>query len=552
MAEDAFENDWMSEDDAEALGPSPSGEEEPRPWGLRPEEMPRADGERLPPRAREQALPEKDDDRFFDRWVVDKARALGNRAVRPPGVAQLKAAVRGFAEWRSLRHGPAAERQSLDDRALVAATEQNVKNAEAEAEQLEASAEEAEREAAKHEREAELADEKLGEFRPALRGSSWDFLLTLSANGVVFGVDIFVIRVALERIPSTPKEQWFTALLLGGGAVVVGDVLGWLAAAGSIRRDGSLRRPTWPTIVFVALMLIVSVLFFGQLGEFREFGLKVTAEQDGTNLGNPTFFTLAQILFLFASAVVSFAYVGRRSGRELQLSHQAAIGERDGSRAEAKRFREKAKGRRRAAAEAPALRAAAEERIAARERIAEGLAAHDIKQGEYLENLVDPEYMRERAGVESGIHFWQYGSGGPKPVPPTLWIVLAVLATLASGAGAYFFVKSVPSAVFVGVIVALAGAMLLAGRNGREEEAAAQERHRRYVAEFIAAARESGETATDIDRLVPLRPGGGPNGAANGNGNGRANPFDGLTRRELLDKLEQMQRIFEEEAGRDE
>jgi hypothetical protein len=549
MAEDQFDSQGM-----EPGGPPPEAEEsqeDPRPWALRPQEMPRGEAKEMAPRIREQALPEKGDDRFFDRWVVDKARALGGRAVRPPAVTQLKKAVRNFAEWRSLRHEPEAEQQSLSDRALVASTEERIKNAEAEAQQLEANAEAAEREAAQHDREAEMAEDKLSEFRPALRGSSWDFLLTLFSNGVVFGVDIFVIRVALERIPGTPKEQWFTSLLLGGGAVVVGDVLGWMAAASSIRRDGSLRRPSPTAVTLITIILVLAVWFFGQLGDFREFGLEAAAEQDGTQLGSPTFFTIAQILFLLSAAVVCFAYVGRRAGRELILSRQSAIKERDEREAKAKSLHDRAEAARRVAAEAPALRAAAEERIRSREKIAAGKVQHDLKQGEYLENLVDPEYMRERAGVESGINFWQFerrwrewsGWGGN----PLLLRVVPVAVTLAAGGAAYLIMDhSLLIAVITAVIVAVAFVVTLWGRGGSEPE---EDGDRRYFAEMLLAARSRKERATDIEQIVPSDQHSTASGnGSNGNGNGSKN----LTRRELEEQLDKVRQILGEGQDEDE
>lgn len=532
----------MAEDNLNSQGMEPEGgfegsgqPEDPRPWALRPQEMPPAAGKPMPPRVREQALPEKDDDRFFDRWVVDKARALGGRAVRPPAVAQLKKAVRSFAEWRSLRHHPAAEQQSLADRALVASTEERVKNAQVEAQQLKANAEAAEREAGRYGREAEIAEEKLDEMRPAMRGSSWDFLLTLSANGVVFGVDIFVIRVALERIPGTPKEQWFTALLLGGGAVVVGDVLGWMAAAGSIRRDGSIRRPSPTSIAFIAIILILAVWFFGQLGDFREFGLDAAAKQDGTKLGDPTFFTIAQILFLLSAAVVCFAYVGRRAGREQIFTRQVALEKQRKRAAEASALQQRAEVAERVAAEAPALKAAAEERIRSRERIAEGRIEHDLKQGEYLENLVDPEYMRERAGVESGINFWQFVSeqgpwGGGEGNAVALRLIPAV-ATLLAGGLAYLIVDSVLIAVVTGVIVAIAFGLALWGKGPEKQQDGA----RRYIAEMLVAARNRRERATDIEQLIPTgrRDAGSRNGSS---GNG----WEALTRKELEGRMQEV------------
>ena len=369
-------------------------------------------------------------------------------------------------------------------------------------------------------------------------------MLTLAGNGVVFGVDIFVIRVALERIPSTPEEQWLTALLLGGGAVVVGDILGWMAAAGSIRRDGTLRRPAPTTIAFVTIMLVLAVWFFGQLGEFREFGLEVTAKKDGTTLGSPTFFTIAQILFLLASSVVSFAYVGRRTGRELQLSRQTATERREEHEAEAQKLREQAKAERRLAAEAPALRAAAEKRIESREKIAQDRALRDLKQGEYLESLIDPEYMHERAGVESGIHFWQFEHSLRLSPPSQLGLVLGVALTLAIGGAAYGLFHSWLIAVLSGVFVAAGAAFALAGTNGKDEAAATRQRQRRYIAELTATARETDESATDIERLVRDPAAATANGKGNGNGN---DGFSRWTRQEMVETMNKIRDILEED-----
>jgi hypothetical protein len=549
MAEDHFNNFGVPGEGA--YDDSGSSRENSEPFALRPQEMSRAEGEPQPPRPREQALPEKDDDRFFDRWVVDKARILGSRAVRPPAVSQLKKAVRGFAEWRSLRHRPAAEQQSLSDRALVAATDEKIKNAQAEAEQLAANAQAAEREAAKRAREAEIADEKLMELPPAMRGSSWDFLLTLFANGVVFGVDIFVIRVALERIPGSPEEQWFTALLLGGGAVVVGDVLGWMAAAGSIRRDGRLRRPSPTSIAFITIILVLAVWFFGQLGDFREFGLQAAAKHDGTKLGNPTFFTIAQILFLLSAAVVCFAYVGRRAGRELMIVRQSALDEEGNCTREATKLRDEAQAAERVAAEAPALRAAAEERIRSRERIAEGKIEHDLKQGEYLENLVDPEYMRERAGVESGINFWQFlhdqSSWSTQGGNVLLLRILPAAATLAAAGAAYLIVDSALIAIVTAMIVAVAFAVALWGK---AREQVREDGSRRYVAEMLEAARSRRERATDIERLVPSDGPHGTNGAGNASGNG--NGWKDKTRKELEEWMSEVRDAVERSPDADE
>jgi hypothetical protein len=494
--------------------------EDPRPTALQPQAMPTAEVPSMSPRLREQALPEKEDDRFFDRWAVDKARELGARAVKRSALAKLREAVRGFAEWRSLRHGPAAERANVSDRELVASTDATIVKAEAEARRLNTEADRLEDKAGEADQEVEALGERLLRFAPALRGSDWDFNLVLLANAVVFGVDIFIIHLSLGLIPGSAREYWLTALAMGAGAVVVGDVLGWVAAAGSIRKDGSIGRPSRPSIAVAAGLLILAVWFFVELGDFREDGILALARQDGVRLGNPTFFTIAQILFVLAAAAACFAYVARRHGREAHAQYLEAVGERDAHRKQLRSLRERAERARRVAAEAPALRKAAQERIRARERIAAGDAEQDIKQGEYLQSLIEPEYMRERADVESGVRYWQVESDDEFGRSEWLLIGAAVAATLFSGGLAFLVVHSVFAAVVTGAIVAGAFALASGRRDSDEEGAPKRERRRRYVAQMVAAVRNGKDRAGDIERLVPIPP---PSPASSGSadGNGR-------------------------------
>lgn len=512
-----------SEDPRSPFEESRSDSEDPRPSALRPQVMPTAEVPSMSPRVREQALPEKDDDRFFDRWVVDKAQQLGARAVKRSALAKLREAVQSFAEWRSLRHDPAAERANMSDKALVASTDATISKAEAEAERFAAEAKEAEEKAEELDRAAETVAEKLSRFAPALRGSEWDFYLALLANVVVFGVDIFIIHLSLGLIPGDEMEYWLTALAMGAGAVVVGDVVGWIAAAGSIRKDGSIGRPGGPSAAAVAGILILAVWFFVELGDFREDGILALAQQDGVRLGSPTFFTVAQILFVLAAAAACFAYVARRQGRETKVEHTKALEERDATRKEAKSLRERVERALRVAAEAPALREAAKERIQAREKIAAGDAKHDLKQGEYLKSLIDPEYMRERADVESGARYWQLESRAESSRPATLRVGLAVAATLFAGGIAFWVVQSLFAAVATAAIVAAAFA-LASGRGDSEEETEGErERRRRYVAQMVVAARRGKDRAGDIERLVPFPPPAPAPGRA-ADGNGRARP----------------------------
>lgn len=536
MSQDPEEKRTDPTEDSGAFDDSPSPEEDPRPDVLRLQELPRAEGKTLPPRSREQALPEKDDDRFFDRWVVDKARALGSRAVRQPALEKLKQTVRAFAEWRSLRHAPAAEHQSQSDKELVASTPERIDNLEARATGFEAKAEETRREATRYQAEVDERAARIDELRPALRGSAADLPLTACANLAVFGVDFYIIQVALETLPGTPETHRFTAAMLGAGAVVVGDILGWMAAAGSFRQDGSIQRPRPAAIAFVASLLILAVWFFGELGDFREAGLKA-AENRGAVFGDPTFFTLAQILFLIASAVSSFAYVGRRTGRELQATHATAVKQLKDLQKKVESLQTKARDARQAAAEAPALRLAAEERIRSRERIAAGQAERDLKQGEYLESLVVPEYMRERAAVESGIYRWLFGDGEEQLHVAQLGSVVAIVATLAAGGIAYWVMESALISIITGVIVAAAFALALASRNERTEGG----RSWKAIAQMVPSARKGNERATDIERLVTadsIDP--AQNGNGNGNGRGKA-----MTYKELQERFEKMREIFE-------
>ena len=512
MERDPLESQGMSSQDSRTSKldeESQSFAEDPQPSALRPQAMPTAEVPSMSPRIREQALPEKEDDRFFDRWVVDKARDLGARAVRRAALEKLKEAVDAFAQWRSLRHGPAAERENMNDRALVASTPARIKRAEAEADRLGKAADEVEERAGRCEVEMQETAEDLSGFRPALRGTDWDLLILLLANAVVFAVDIFIIHAALGRIPGNDREYWLTAITMGAGAVVVGDALGWMAGAGAIRKDGSIGRPGRSTVAAVAGLLILSIWFFVELGDFREFAIVAEARDNGVNLKDPSFFTIAQTVFLLASAVSCFAYVARRTGRGLLRQRLDLQKERDDYRAEAKTLREGVEQARRVAAKAPVLCEQAKKRIAARDRIAKGDAEHDLKQGEYLKALVDPEYMRERADVESGVRYWQFERGSEPDRTVLLDFVPAVVASLAAGGIAFWVVDSLFAAVITSAIVALAffvtGDWDSAEEDG-DEPVLERERQRKYIARLVASARKGKDRAGDIEGLVPFPP----------------------------------------------
>jgi hypothetical protein len=476
--------------------------EDPRPTDLRAQSMPAATLTSMPPRMREQALPEKDDDRFFDRWAIDKARDLGTRAVRRRMVDKLRDAVSAFAEWRSLRHEPAAERATEGDRALVASTEATIKKAEAEAKQLEKEADAAEEKVKEAEADVEEVAKQRGSIRPALRGSLSDLNLMLLANLIVLAVDVFVIHLALERIPGNDREFWLTAVTMGAGAVVIGDALGWIAAAGSVRKDGSLGRPSRPAILAVAGLTILSIFFFVELADFREEAFKGIEKREGLELGDPTFFMLAQILFLLGAASVCFAYVARRPGRELEALEKETEERRDRHRGAARVLYGRAEKARQVAAEAPENRAKAKERIKSKERIAKQEAALDRKQGEYLRSLIYAEYARERADVESGARYWQFGAREESSSPSMAlrWGVVAAISLL-GGVGTWFLLKNEIGAAAVGLVFAITCGALLFWDRGNGDRAGWRKLLQRYVASMRQPDRER---VSEIDELVPV------------------------------------------------
>ncbi|HEX5711862.1 MAG TPA: hypothetical protein VFX85_00955 [Solirubrobacterales bacterium] len=483
--------------------------EDPRPDALRPQEIPTAKMEPVSPRVREQALPEKDDDRFFDRWVVDKARGLGARAVKRGELEKLREATGGFAKWRSMRHKPAAAQATIEDRALVAATGETIKEARAKAERLSREAEIAVAKEKVCAAETETLKKERSALPPALRGLKLDMGWLAGANVVIFAVDIFIIHLALGRIPGNPRDYWLTAITMGAGAVVIGDVLGWIGAAGAVRKDGRIGRPGRPAIFAVAAILALAVWFFIELGEFRAEALIKIEDRTGVELGDPTFFTIAQILFLLGAAASSFSYVARSHGRDLLARHITAEQQRKTHDGDAIRLRGQAEQAHATAVAAPRRRDEANERIKARERIAEEQAKRDVQQGAYLEALIDPEYARERADVESGVRFWQLQawSGGGEMPTPLRW-ALGVVATLLGGGIAYAVTVSLPGAVVIAVIVAGAYALMTARGGAEDEDAEARERerHQRYIAKLLTEVRYGDERATDIERLEPFPP----------------------------------------------
>lgn len=503
-----MESQGMSSEDprtSSAGKQSGSPSEDSNPSVLKPQVIPTAKIPSVSPRLREQALPEKDDDRFFDRWVVDKAQELGSRAVKRQALDKLKDTVLAFAKWRSLRHAPALERENMADKSLVASTPAKIDKARKEAERSIVSAKEAEEKANQCEARADDAADELSLFRPALRGTEWDVVILLLANAVIFAVDIFVIHAALGRIPGNEQEYWLTAITMGAGAVVIGDALGWISGVGAICRDNSIGRPGRTVIAVVAGLLILSVWFFVELGEFREFAIVTDAKRNGVILKDPSFFTIAQILFLMASAVTCFAYIARRSGRELLRRQLDLRKECEDFRTDAKSLDDRAEQARLAAAEAPVLCEQAKERIAARAKIAAGNATRDLSQGDYLKTLIVSEYMKERADVESGARYWQFAQvRGTIERTAVLRLGLPVAASLAGGGIAFWVLGSLFAAVVTAAIIA--AAFLVADSKGDSEDDSDLERQQRqrYVAQLVASTRKGADRAGDIERLVPF------------------------------------------------
>src|SRR4249920_3886785 len=194
----------MSARSAEPGDGSPSSD--PRPSVLRSEVMASAKEVKVTPKVRDQALPEKDDHRFFDRWMFDFARQLGKRAAKAIAVERLIAGGERFADWRAEGKELTAEEQNAEDLKLVASTDSRIERALGEVEQFETS--EAEERALAREFEDELSAvaERHSRLIPAMRGSSVDRYLVLLVGGVIFGVDLFVIQLALTQTVGDPTE----------------------------------------------------------------------------------------------------------------------------------------------------------------------------------------------------------------------------------------------------------------------------------------------------------------------------------------------------------
>lgn len=475
--------------------------EDPRPSLLRPEVMPTAEHVAVEPRLREQALPEKHDHRFFDRWALDWAQELGERAVKREMLVKLGEAIRAFAKWRGLGHRVAAEQESVKDRQTVASTEATVERATDEATRHKANAEAEERKASEYDREARAAAAERSELPPALRGAAHDVLILIGVNFVLFVVDLLVLRLGLGLTPGKPGEHWVTAAAMGAGAVLVADALGLLGALGTIHRDNTFKRPSWPVIGVGAVLLILTVWFFASLGDFRGESIQRLAEKSGARIADPRFFTLAQITFFLGSAFWCFAYFARWNGRELLARQRKAEAKRDAHLTEAKALRGKAEQAMQRAAEARINSAKADARIESRTKIAAAAADRDNQQGDYLVPLTEPKYANARTPVETGVHYWYTDQS------TTSRALYAIRLARPGRAGGAALLAAVVAFATTGnvVVAALAGiavgvAMLFAARPRSASEASeTTQRRLAFRADVAAASRVS-----DIDGLVPL------------------------------------------------
>lgn len=482
--------------------------EDARPSLLQPQVMPTAKPVSIEPRLKAQALPEKDDHRFFDRWMLDWARELGERAVKIEALQKLADAGRAFAKWRSLRHAVVAERENAEDIQTVASTDSKVKKAEDEVTRCEARAVAEDRRAADYDREAKAATKARTALPPALRGSKTDVALVLLGNVVVFAVDLVVLHLALGLTTGSNREHWITAATMGAGAVLIGDVLGWLAAVGTIRADGTFRRPSWHFMVLVAVLSAAALWFFANLGTFRAESLQELARRDGLHIANPGFFTIGQALFFAGSALLCFSYSARRNGRELLRHQEERQTQRDVHRAKAEAFRHKAEQARQLADDAPIRRDVAIARVHSRAQIAEAEAKLDLQQGEYLAELGEPEYLKHRADVEVGTRYWRIVeesrtalSQAVKKSDPAR----AALAALLTAAAVFIVAGSLVAASLSGFVVAVALIRGARGHGSSEtgEQIVKRDLARAFRAEIAASSTEGGR-ASDIDRLVPL------------------------------------------------
>jgi Flp pilus assembly protein TadB len=482
--------------------------------------MPTAKPVQVEPRLRDQALPEKSDDRFFDRWAFDWARRLGEDAIKAEVVRRFFTGLRAFALWRSYQHTVVAEQESVPDVQIVASAEARINKAEGEVALCDEAAKQSQEQAKEAADEATASDAKRLALRPALRGSRADGVYVLLADLVLFAVDLLVLHLTLRRVPASGElERWLTAIAMGGGAVLVGSILGWLGAAAVVPVEGGFRRPAWPFALTIAALGVLAVGFFLSLGEFRSASLELMAARNGVHIANPAFFALAQIVFSASAALSAVSFFARRSGREHLSEKRSAEAERDRHDEEAAALHRKADQARREAAEVPIHRDEAVARMHSRKKIAEAKSKLDRHQGEYLPKLCDGVYHDARAKVELGIHYWAVteesatDSSAAASSAPSISGYAATAGLLAVVA-VLVLVGSLQVAVIAGIVVT--GVLLaVRGRRStpRDEQTKRQELSRAFKAD-VAPSSSDASPASDIDRLIPLRNGHRPDADA--------------------------------------
>lgn len=496
---------------------------------LRDEALAKAKDVEVDPVVREQGLPEKEDERFMDRWTLDWARDLGERVARRLGLRRLQEGAEEFGEWRALGTDVRHHRESSDDRVTIATTEARVKKATKRAEVCEARATLAEDRAEGYKKIAETAEEGRMEISPALRGSRADVWLLVIASAVLFAVDILILHQALGLLTGSDEEHWLTAILLGAGIVVVGEMVGWALAAAMVRDRGKFEAPAERVAIAVAMLVLLTILFFVALGVFRSESLEELAKLDGLSISSPGFFTLAQILFFLGAGACCFSYIARLDGRLLSKQLKQAIKDEKEQRDTAAHWQEEAELAHQVVGDAPIQHQAAEARLASREAAAAAQAKRDRQQAKYLKPLLEVEYLARRAEVESGLRYWTFSRVAQVDLRlrSLAWILHPGLTFAVLTAGVTFAaLGNVAIAATAGLAVLLAIWMgrLVSKREEKPEEAAsAESASEDYVAQVRAKPLpKDSPQATEIERLVRRgdqdRNGGSESGANGGPG----------------------------------
>lgn len=509
-------------------------EETPRPPLLEPEVLARPKDVELDPLVREQGLPEKEDGRFMDRWPLDRARELGETVVRRDGLKRLQEGTDEFGEWRALRHEVSRHRDGTGDEVTIATSAATAEREKRRAEKLENRAVVEEDVADGFAAEAKEAEDERLALPAALRGSRADIWLWAVAKFVLFAVDILVLHQALRLTIGTDFEHWLTAGMIGAGVVVLGDIVGWAVAAGTVRQKGSFRPPAERVAIATALIALLAVWFFVALGAFRADALSKLAELEEVTTASTGFFTLAQILFFVGAAACCFSFTARSDGRSLRRRQGQAEGKEKDYRQKSTRMRDLAEEADRASSDAPISCQAAEARRASREAVAQAQAELDRQQAKYLKPLLESEYLNRRAEVEAGLRFWSIEEGRQlivrgrqqlsRLLHPALLLaaVVAAAAFIATHSGVIAGTAglSVLLAIYVGIFV-----------SAKPDQPQAPSDDEPPLEGFTAVVRETplppdSKRATEIELMVPQAAGSGRNGSGPEPGAGRESDPD--------------------------